>query len=707
MGSISPLADGRIYLCGSFGGIGGTSRPGLLRLNPDGSLDPAFDAHVNPTNGIPGVVLALPDGGVLAGGGTMGFGDRSETGVARLRADGSLMPRWLDLPLPGIGTVSQLWLDPPNGVVLQSVEWDASGYPSSRLTRVVLDNTGLVGARFSPTEATMAEPAGAVDITVERLGDTLGSLQVDLVASGSARRGADFTLPTTVTFAPFQTRQTIRAQLLDDGAVEGPEEAAIALTSSSSNFVPGNRLRIRIEDNERPVVLDRGVFGMNPGQLEISAVLPLADGGALLAGRYPGTIWRLLPDGRIDSDFAAPSFDSDILSLALTAEGKLLVGGYFGMVGSSNYPGLVRLDAEGQVDASFLPEPASGTRVLRVQPDGKILVASDNGLQRLLPDGRLDATWTNSGNYVRAMELLPDGRVLVMSDYSLERLLPDGKADTNFHSPYVEDPARVDSLNALALDRQGRILIGGSFFTVNGQPRSCLARLTADGDLDPTFEGPRSFRHNSYYYPYVSAVVCEPTGEILAAGVFDEVDGVHHPYLVWLDSAGQPLHAAGPTQATPRRGGWGWIYPPNLTLQPDGRVWVWPILEVEGVAVPGIACLFPPGIQTGVQMEIAPRLVPEGSGEVQVRVERLGDISTPLAARLLTRSGTATAGADFRAIDSIVQFAAMETVKTIEIQIFDDPHPRSRRGIRAAARERRHGRTDCGRGTASGGYPGR
>jgi len=141
---------------------------------------------------------------------------------------------------------------------------------------------------------------------------------------------------------------------------------------------------------------------------------------------------------------------------------------------------------------------------------------------------------------------------------------------------------------------------------------------------------------------------------------------------VWLDSAGQPLHGAGPGQALPITGGCGGMTPLHLALQPDGKVWVWPILQLEGVALPGVARLFPPGIQTGARLEMGSGLIPEGAGLVSVRVQRLGDISAPLTARLLTRSDTATAGADFAAMEVLLQFAPMETTKTVEIQIFDD-----------------------------------
>src|SRR5207249_8006568 len=43
------------------------------------------------------------------------------------------------------------------------------------------------------------------------------------------------------------------------------------------------------------------------------------------------------------------------------------------------------------------------------------------------------------------------------------------------------------SLSCLALQADGKILIGGIFSTLAGQPRANFARLNADGSLDPGF----------------------------------------------------------------------------------------------------------------------------------------------------------------------------------------------------------------------------
>jgi hypothetical protein len=42
-------------------------------------------------------------------------------------------------------------------------------------------------------------------------------------------------------------------------------------------------------------------------------------------------------------------------------------------------------------------------------------------------------------------------------------------------------------VDVLAVQPDGKVLLGGDFFQINGQSRNHMARLNADGSLDPNF----------------------------------------------------------------------------------------------------------------------------------------------------------------------------------------------------------------------------
>ena len=102
--------------------------------------------------------------------------------------------------------------------------------------------------------------------------------------------------------------------------------------------------------------------------------------------------------------------------------------------------------------------------------------------------------WAFGSSAIRAVVLQPDGRILVggafssiagVTRHSLARLNADGSVDPTFAPPFFVNRRVVDVL-AMVLQADGRILIGGSGFNVGNQDYF-LARLLPDGSLDPSF----------------------------------------------------------------------------------------------------------------------------------------------------------------------------------------------------------------------------
>ena len=96
-----------------------------------------------------------------------------------------------------------------------------------------------------------------------------------------------------------------------------------------------------------------------------------------------------------------------------------------------------------------------------------------------------------------ALAVQPDGKILLGGGASppcagqprqgsSRGSTPDGSLDSCLQRPERERA----SVYALAIQPDGKILIGGSFTTVAGQTRKRVARLNPDGSLDPTFDDP-------------------------------------------------------------------------------------------------------------------------------------------------------------------------------------------------------------------------
>lgn len=268
----------------------------------------------------------------------------------------------------------------------------------------------------------------------------------------------------------------------------------------------------------------------------------------------------LAADGNVDASFnPSPGANNEVLAVACQADGKAVIGGLFSSVNRTSRNRIARLNTDGSLDTSFDPGqgPNSAVRVVRVQADGKILVGGEftrlNGVARscvarLNADGTVDATFdpgTGVGGYlfVNAMAIQNDGRILIGGDFSkyngvargsIARLHPDGSLDPSFDSG--KGTTLDNPIMSIALQSDGKIMIAGSFYTYQGTRRVNLARLNTDGSLDTTFNPGSGISGGPYNM--ILCIAVQTDDKILVAGAFDNVNGVKRSNFVRLNPSG-------------------------------------------------------------------------------------------------------------------------------------------------------------------------
>ncbi|MDP3696282.1 MAG: delta-60 repeat domain-containing protein [Desulfocapsaceae bacterium] len=180
----------------------------------------------------------------------------------------------------------------------------------------------------------------------------------------------------------------------------------------------------------------------------------------IIGGQARNNIARLNADGAADTTFNSGAGPNDgIASIAVQANGKILVGGYFSSIGGQARSYIVRLNAGGTVDTNFNPDAAYHVHSIAVQADGKILVG-----------GKFETIGGQARNYIA-------------------RLNADGMADTNFN------PDALNIVETIVVQADGKILVGGFFTIIGGQARYNLARLNSDGTADTTFDPDANGKH--------------------------------------------------------------------------------------------------------------------------------------------------------------------------------------------------------------------
>ena len=293
----------------------------------------------------------------------------------------------------------------------------------------------------------------------------------------------------------------------------------------------------------------------------ISLVVVQPDGKILIAGDFTALapnggaavtrnlMARLNPDGTLDTAFN-PNPSGGILSIAVQADGKILVGGSFGIIGGQTRNRLARLDATTGLADSFDPHPVSDVYAVAVQSDGKILVggvfngansiggAARNNIARLDPTtGLADSFDPNAQGIVQSITVQPDGKILVGGSFTGANSI--GGATRNYIARLDPATGLADSFNpfangglrSIAVQADGKIVVGGQFNFIGGQTRNFIARL------DPTTGAADAFNPNANSFVYSIAVQAD--GKILAGGFFNganSIGGAARNYIARLNA---------------------------------------------------------------------------------------------------------------------------------------------------------------------------
>lgn len=327
--------------------------------------------------------------------------------------------------------------------------------------------------------------------------------------------------------------------------------------------------------------LDTGFdVGVGPNVIAIYGVAVQPDGKVIVIGAFSrfdgmlrGSIVRLNADGSMDAGFAlGEGGDFSPRSVFLQPDGKIVLGGGFDSFDGARRGGVARLNPDGSLDPSFtVGGSTTPIRTMALQPDGKIIVAGGFdtiggvprvSIARLSADGSTDVSF-NPGTgprlsggdtraFVNAVAVQPDGKVVVGGSFTifngvaqryLVRLNADGSTDTGFNLGTGPN----NSVDSLAVLSDGKILVGGGFISFNGVQRIRFARLNANGSVDAGFDPGDGANGLTGASTSVSAIAVQPDGKIIVAGGFDTFGKVPRVRIARLNVADVPPVIATPT----------------------------------------------------------------------------------------------------------------------------------------------------------------
>lgn len=580
----------------------------------------------------------------------------------------------------------------------------------------ILDNDSYGNLRFSQPAYAVDENGTNATITVVRVNGLVGDMRVDYSATPQlAVPGEDFQpVSGALTFTNNQRAASFTIPILDDGSADGNKTVLLNLSNPTNNLSgtpfpgtlvpPSTDVVLTIIDNELENIpagsLDATFLAEGANDFIYTVALQ-ADQRLLIGGDFTAVnsvlrnrLARLFSDGTLDqSFFVGDGPNGSVRSLQVQEDGRIVVAGDFTSIANVTRNYISRLTPSGNIDFTF--EPGAGANnpiyAMILQPDGKILIGGNfsaygpterNGIARLNINGSLDTSF-NPGTgaaaagsaivYAIAQQL--DGKILVGGDFTsfngipargLVRLNPNGSVDTTFNTSVGAN----GSVRSLAVQPDGRILVGGIFTSIQGANARSVARLHVDGAIDTTFN-PGGTGANGP----VLAINVQIDGKIVLGGDFGEYNGVTRRGITRLnhDGTNDPTINFG-------TGVNGSVA--ALAVQPDRKIILaGGFTEYDGQPRLRLARINGGSIAGGGRIEFtnATFIASETGTNILVSVRRTG--GTTGAARInystqtdpsVPADATATPGQDYTTTSGTLVFAEGETQASLKIPILDD-----------------------------------
>ena len=291
---------------------------------------------------------------------------------------------------------------------------------------------------------------------------------------------------------------------------------------------------------------------VKPGQAVLALALLLAP--AITYGQ----------NGTLDISFGTGGKAATDLpgSVAVQADGKLVVAGSAPTIdGSSNFA-VARYNSNGAIDASFgmggkvttdFGGRFQGATSVALQPDGKIVAAgggvinqfNDFALARYNSDGTLDTSFGSGGKVLtniggvsaqaRSLAVQPDGKIVVAGyanvgggeNFELVRYNSNGTLDASFGTggEVTTDFGLLDQgfsfaqAFSLVLQQDGKMVLAGQAFIGEGNDFA-LARYNSNGTLDTSFgTGGKVITDFGTTSDGAHSIAVQPDGKIVTAGL--------------------------------------------------------------------------------------------------------------------------------------------------------------------------------------------
>ena len=566
--------DGKILIGGDFttlapNGGATVTRNRIARLNPNGTLDTAFNPNANDTVY---AIAVQSDGRILAGGNFTSIGGQTRNYIARLDATTGLADSFDPNANSDVFSIA-VQLD---GKILAGGNFSGANSIGGQMRNYIarLDATTGLADSFDPNANLIV-----LSIAVQADGKILAGGLFTSIGGQTRNRIARIDAATGLadSFDPNANSTVFSIAVQADGKI-----LAVGFFAGANSI--GGQTRNHIARLDATTGLADS-FDPN-ANFVVNSIAVQADGKILAVGEFNGAnsiggqtrnyIARLDATTGLADSFD-PNANNVVVSIAVQADGKILAGGDFtaltpngGATVTRNH--IARLETDGRpdrtLDLSMVGGPGNVVLATAVQPDGKILIGGDfttvlgvtrNNIARLNTDGTLDTAFNPNANLeVDTIAVQADGKILAGGSFisiggQTRNYIARLDATTGLADSF--DPNANSTVNSIAVQADGKILAGGDFTSIGGQPRNYIARLDATTGLPDSFDPNANFGVNS--------IAVQADGKILVGGGFNTIGGQTRNNIARLDPTTGLADSFDPNASN---------YVVSIAIQADGKI---------------------------------------------------------------------------------------------------------------------------------------
>lgn len=545
--------DGKIILGGSFTNYNGLNVGRVVRLNTDGTIDTSLDTTIGVSGNIVYNMALQADGKIIIVGSFSKYNGVDANKVARILPNGNIDATFIT----GLGanaTIEEVQLQADGKIILAGSFDSFNGFSSaSKIVR--LHTNGSVDTNFD---------------TGTSFNGTITALLVQedgkILVGGAFTIYNGFAINRLIRLNPEGSMDSdfILGSGFSNGSVSVIKKSSLGLImvggsfSGTYNGLDVNRLVLLETNGTLNPTFD---IGAGPATATVYALAETSDGFWYIGGSFSvfdaqnqGRLAKIDAIGMLDIGYltAGVGFDNSVLKVLSMSDKKIMAFGSFTKFNGVASSRIARLTENGALDLTFniAAIGANGSiKTAILQEDTKMVLAgnftnyngiSANRIIRIAADGSVDSSFNvglGFNNQVYTLALQQDGKLLIGGNFTsfngvlinrIVRLLPDGTIDSSFNVGLGADAI----VETLLLQSDGKIVVGGRFSTFNGSVFNRLVRLNSDGSSDA------SFLVGTGFDKYVYTIAQQSDNKLIVGGTFLGYNGTAVKRLLRLNTDG-------------------------------------------------------------------------------------------------------------------------------------------------------------------------